>query len=180
MEKSHQTFSLTTCSLIRLRQSPTDMFIMFKDKKVVSFHLFPCFDKLSLLWKENPPTKEHKNSMCSMRPWKEVWKGERKGLKPREPLYMKIHRETEFVTLANPRAGWVPGPWRKILLSMASYLETWLQGRKNRNLGKKHLCPCTQTHTHNYRRILINCFSLTHRQELTEQFTPYIYSLLYY
>lgn len=175
MEKSHQTFSLTTRSWICLRQSPTDMFIMFQDKKVISFHLFPCFDKLSLLWKENPPTKEHKNSMCSMRPWKEVWKGERKGLKPREPLCMKIHMETEFVTLANPRAGWVPGPWRKILLSMAYYLEIWLQGRKKRNLGKKRLCPCTQTHTYNYRRILINCFSLTHRQELTEQFTPYIY-----
>lgn len=159
-----------------------DVSIMFKDKKVLSFHLFPCFAQLSLLWK-NAPAKKHKNSMCSMRPWtEEVCKGGRKGLKPGERLYVKIHMEAESVALANPRARWDSprcprGTWsvkEGRLLSVTYCLGVWLQGSTKQNRGEKHLCPCTQTHTPHYRRILINCVSLTQRQEFTEQFTPYL------
>lgn len=161
-----------------------DVSIMFKDKKVLSFHLFPCFAQLSLLWKMLP----QRNIKIACVAWgheqnRRSLQGRAEGTQTRRtPLYENTHggwicglgKPQGSLRQPSVSTGHLVCEGRKTLLSVTYCLRVWLQGSTKRNRGEKHLCPCTQTHTPHYRRILINCVSLTQRQEFTEQFTPYL------
>lgn len=139
--------------LIHVIVSPhRDLLTVFKGWKIIPTHLFPCFDKLCLLWKENAPTANITVAWCGGAFGRERWRTQMH----RTPLPRCSQRSNPWPgqaqrTLAQ-LLGWPQGTqlWRMSLSSVTCYPEMRLQGRKK---SGRDMFVALYTHSFNDGRI---------------------------
>lgn len=145
---------------------PTEICSMcLRTVKIIPTHLFPGFDKLCLLWKENAPTTNITIARCARGG---ASGGRDEGLRCTEHLYKDAHRD-ETHGLGKPRGPWCSSWGGHGAPSCEGRVHplwpvTWrCDHRAERNLEETCLYPCTHTHSMVESLNLLNTEAWAHR-----------------